>query len=122
MNKVKLIVVILLSIAAGIFAYQNVAPVPILFLQWSTLLPQALLLFGALLIGYLVGVTQMWLGARKKRRQEKKSQERPADDDKVGLGASAETSAEKKSAPDVIITPVATNVESSSTSDTGGKV
>lgn len=75
MNKVKLIVVIILSIAAGIFAYQNIAPVSILFLRWSTELPQTLLLFGALLIGYLLGMIQMFLSSRKKKKKHKAKQQ-----------------------------------------------
>lgn len=75
MNKVKLIVVIILSIAAGIFAYQNIAPVPVLFLRWSAELPQALLLFGVLLIGYLLGMIQMFLSSRKKNKKQKAEQQ-----------------------------------------------
>lgn len=120
MNKVKLIVVIILSIAAGIFAYQNIIPVPILFLRWSTELPQALLLFGALLIGYFIGVIQMLLHARKKRKLEKKAQQQPVDD-QVAAGEVAETDINAKGVADVIITPTSTYPEQSSTSDTGGR-
>ncbi len=125
MNKVKLVLVIILSIAAGIFAYQNIAPTEVLFLRWHTELPLALLLFVPLVLGYLVGVTQMWLHARKKRRQQKQ-EKKSADTAAEGVSASpvaGEPETGGKSAAEVIIPPAAPlHSDHSSTSDTGGKV
>ena len=73
--KAKLIAFVILLIPVGIFVYQNLEQVTVTFLRWSTGLPQALLLLIALVLGYLLGVIQMWLRGRRKRKQQKLAEE-----------------------------------------------
>lgn len=73
--KAKLIILLILLVPVGIFVYQNMAEVPIVFINWSIDLPQALLLLGALVLGFLLGMLQMFQRARKKKKMQQAAQQ-----------------------------------------------
>lgn len=53
--NLKLILILVLSSVAVMFVAQNVAPVEIGFLAWQTSMSSALLIFFALMAGFILG-------------------------------------------------------------------
>lgn len=53
--NLKLILILILSTLAVMFVAQNAAPVEIGFLVWQTSMSSALLIFFALMVGFVLG-------------------------------------------------------------------
>ena len=65
----KLIILLVLSIVLVIFAVQNYEVVSIQFLFWSFQTSRAIILFGAFIIGVLVGLIAAFVKGKRSQKQ-----------------------------------------------------
>lgn len=72
--KYKLLTGILLLIPVLMFVQENIAVVPVRFLEWERSVPLSLLLMGTLLAGILLGMMFSFARRRKKNKKLKKAE------------------------------------------------
>lgn len=89
MKVLKQIIIIVITVAALIFAAQNFDTVEIVFLKWSVMLPIAVVVFSIYILGALSG-GMLWSLIKKvatmdQSKKQVETEAKPAQDDEFNL-------------------------------------
>lgn len=72
--KIKMLIGLVLLLPILIYVWMNSSPVSIHFLQWTSAVPQALLVLSALLVGVVLGLLLSHAWRNKEKNLQKKNE------------------------------------------------